>query len=94
MKYIKLIFLLCPVIVFSQQINYTITVNSSDAWHGNLFFHQGGQPPSWTAPPQYPKPVKIIDSTGTEMFSQAWGKKGWEFKVNYNNKLSYFDRQS
>ena len=82
----KLLMLLCiPLIGFSQPPNYTITVNTPDAWHGNLFFQRGGTPQ---------KPVKIIDSIGIEMFSQNWGMKGWDFKVNYNNKLSYFDRQS
>ena len=82
----KLLMLLCiPLIGLSQPPNYTITVNTPDAWHGNLFFQRGGTPQ---------KPVKIIDSIGIEMFSQNWGMKGWDFKVNYNNKLSYFDRQS
>ena len=43
--------------------NYTITVNTPNAWHGNLFFQTAGQPI---------KPVKIIESTGTEIFSQNW----------------------
>ena len=84
MKNLLLLLLCVPLIGFSQ-VNYTITVNTPDAWHGNLFFQRGGTPQ---------KPVKIIDSTGTEIFSQNWGMKGADFKVNYNNKLSYFDRQS
>ena len=73
------------MIGFGQQPNYTITVNTTDGWHGNLFFQRGGTPQ---------KPVKIIDLTGIEIFSQNWGMKGADFKVNYNNKISYFDRQS
>jgi hypothetical protein len=84
MRKLLFIFLCYPLIGFSQ-VNYTITVNTSNAWHGNLFFQRGGAPQ---------KPVKIVDSAGTEIFSQNWGMKGADFKVNYNNKLSYFDRQS
>jgi len=40
------------------------------------------------------KPVKIIDPSITEIYSQNLGMKGWDFKVNYNNKISYFDRAS
>ena len=94
MNKLILILFISPFIGFSQQLNYTITVNNGNAWSGNLFFQRGGSPPSWTPPPAYPKPVKIIDSTGTEIFSQDMGKKGWDFKVNYNNKLSYFDRHT
>tara|TARA_B110000263_G_C15164538_1_gene443988 strand:+ start:107 stop:583 length:477 start_codon:yes stop_codon:yes gene_type:complete len=84
MKKLLLILLCYPLIGFSQ-VNYTITVNTNDAWSGNLFFQSGGAPP---------RPVKIIDSTGTEIFSENLGMKGFDFKVNYNNKLSYYDTQS
>ena len=93
MKKLLLLFLYFPVIVFGQ-VNYNISVNLANAWHGNLFFQQGGNPPGWTSPPAPPRPVKIIDSTGVDVFSQSWGMKGWDFKVNYNNKLSYYDRSS
>ena len=76
------------------QLNYNITINTPNSWGGNLFFQQGGTPPGWNPPPAPPRPVKIIDSTGVDIFSQSWGMKGWDFKVNYNNKLSYFDRFS
>ena len=86
-KKILLFLIIFPTLSFTQpqQPNYTITVNTNQAWDANLFFQRGG-----TAP----RPVKIIDSAGTEIFSQNWGMKGWDFKVNYNNKLSYFDRSS
>ena len=58
MKKLLLILFCFPLIGFSQA-NYTITVNTSNAWSGNLFFQTGGQPI---------KPVKIIDPTGTEIF--------------------------
>ena len=85
MKKLLLILLFSPLIGFSQPVNYTVTVNTPDAWGGNLFFQKGGT---------QPRPVKIVDPTGIDIFSEAWGMKGWDFKVNYNNKLSYFDRQS
>ncbi len=72
--------------MFSQGPQYNITVNTNNAWQANLFFQRGGSAQQ--------KPVKIIDPSGTEIFSQVWGMKGWDFKVNYNNKLSYFDRAS
>jgi len=70
---------------FGQQVNYSITINTGAAWEGNLFFKKGGQPV---------KPVKIINSSGTEIFSENWGMKGGDLKVNYNNKLSFYDRSS
>jgi len=84
MKKILLILLLLPSLVFSQS-NYTVTVNTPDAWQANLFYQVGGSPI---------KPIKIISPSITELYSQNTGMKGWDFKVNYNNKLSYFDRAS
>ena len=82
----KLLLLLLSVpLIGSSQVNYNITVNTPDAWQANLFFQRGGTPQ---------KPVKIIDPSITEIYSQNMGMKGWDFKVNYNNKLSYFDRLS
>ena len=80
-----LLLLLCVPLIGLGQVNYNITVHTNDAWHGNLFFQKGGGSI---------KLVKILDSTDTEIFSENWGMKGWDFKVNYNNKLSYFDRSS
>ena len=84
MKKLLLVLLALPLIGFGQA-NYNITVSTPNAWQANLFFQTGGM---------LIKPVKIIDSNQTEIFSQNWGMKGWDFKVNYNNKLSYFDRAS
>lgn len=86
MKKILPLFLLTPFILFSQvnQVEYNITINNNP-WEGNLFFHRGGN---------NPKAVKIINPQESELFSANWGMKGWDFKVNYNNKLSYFDRAS
>ena len=84
MKKLLLMLLCLPSLVFSQ-VNYTVTVNTPDAWQANLFYQLGGPPI---------KPVKIIDPSITELYSQDMGMKGWDFKVNYNNKISYFDRTS
>jgi len=84
MKKLLLILLCMPSLAFSQA-NYTVTINTPDAWEANLFYQVGGSPI---------KPVKIIDPAITELYSQNTGMKGWDFKVNYNNKLSYFDRAS
>jgi hypothetical protein len=80
-----LLLLLCVPLIGSSQVNYNITVNTPDAWQANLFFQRGGTPL---------KPVKIIDPSITEIYSNNMGMKGWDFKVNYNNKISYFDRSS
>ena len=93
MKNILFILLFLPTLLFGQ-INYNITVSSTNAWFGNLFFQQGGNPPAWTGPGPSPKPVKILDPNGVEIFSENWQKKGWDFKVNDNNKISYYDRIS
>ena len=85
MRALLLILLLVPMMSFEQQANYSITINTGGAWGGNLFFKKGGQPV---------KPVKILNSLGTEMFSENWGMKGGDLKVNYNNKLSFYDRSS
>ena len=84
MKKLLFTLLFFPSLVFSQT-NYTVTVNTPDAWQANLFFQRGGTPQ---------KLVKIIDPSITEIYSQNLGTKGWDFKVNYNNKISYFDRSS
>ena len=84
MKKILVILLCLPALIFSQA-NYTVTVNTTDSWQANLFYQLGGSPI---------KPVKIIDPSISEIYSQNTGMKGWDFKVNYNNKISYFDRVS
>lgn len=84
MKKILLIFLCLPLIGFTQ-LSYNITIDSENKWDGNLFFLRGGEDP---------KKVMIIDDANNIVFDQQWGLKGNDFKVNYNNKLSYFDRSS
>ena len=63
--------------------DYTITVNNNP-WHGNLFFKVGG-------PPQ--KPDNIVDTSGNLLYSMFRPKKGFDWKVNLNNKITFFDRQ-
>ena len=84
MRILVLLFYFFPFVLICQT-NYNITISNSSSWEGNLFFQRGGS---------NPRPVKIIDSLHTEIFSDNFGMKGWDFKVNYNNKLSYFDRGS
>ena len=67
------------------QTNYEIVINSPEAYQGNVFFQKGGDPP---------KNVMIISPEGEELFVENWGMKGWDFKVNDNNHLTYFDRSS
>ena len=63
--------------------NFSITTNNNP-WHGNLFFKVGG-------PPQ--KPDNIVDTSGRLIYSQFRQKKGFDWKVNLNNKITFFDRQ-
>ena len=63
MKKLLLILLCLPSLVFAQA-NYTVTVNTPAAWQANLFYQVGGSPI---------KPVKIIDPSITELYSQNTG---------------------
>ena len=83
MKRFYLILFNLPILGFGQP-NYTITTNNNP-WHGNLFFLTGGPPL---------RPVNIIDTAGTLLFSEVWGMKGFDWKVNKNNHLTYFDKVS
>ena len=85
MKKVLLLLLCLPLIGITQVTNYNVTINSTNAWQGNLFYQKGGD---------QPRPVKILDPSGAGIFSQNMGMKGWDFKVNDNNKISYFDRST
>ena len=63
--------------------SFTITTNN-DPWYGNLFFKVSG-------PPQ--KPDNILDTSGRLLYSVFRPKKGFDWKVNFNNKITFFDRQ-
>lgn len=80
----NLFFLLfIPLAIWSQP-NYTILSNNNPH-PDNLFFHVGGPPV---------KPVNIMDSDGNIIYTEDMGLKGWAWKVNENNQITYFDRQS
>lgn len=85
MKYLMFIISIFGTISSIAQINYDITINTPDAYQGNLFFQKGGGGI---------KTVHIIAPDGTELFSENWGLKGWDFKVNDNDHITYFDRIS
>ena len=83
MKSFILLLSFIPLLAFTQP-DYNILTNNG-AHPGNLFFQVGG-PPS--------KPVNIVDSSGILIYSEDFGMKGWAWKVNSNNKITYFDRLS
>ncbi|PDH45910.1 MAG: hypothetical protein CND86_05920 [Bacteroidetes bacterium MED-G21] len=62
--------------------DYEIVVNNNPSPF-NLFFQVNG-------PPQ--KPVNILNSDGDLLFSEFWPQKGFDWKVNHNNHLTYFHR--
>ena len=66
-----------------SQTDFTISVNSQEAYQGNLFFHFNNDFTN--------KSVKILNPEGIELFSEFLGQgKGRDFKVNHNNMISYF----
>ena len=83
MKSFILLLSFIPLLAFTQP-DYNILTNNG-AHPGNLFFQVGG-PPS--------KPVNIVDSSGILIYSEDFGMKGWAWKVNLNDKITYFDRLS
>ncbi len=52
------------------------------AWDANIFYRKSGGPL---------RPVIILDASGEELFSAVWPMKGIDFKVNDNNKITYYD---
>ena len=55
-----------------SQTNYDITVNSPDAYQGNLFYQKGGN---------QPRNVMIISQEGEELFVENWGMKGGTLRL-------------
>lgn len=76
-------FYLFPLVGLAQP-DYDININNNP-YPGNIFFQVGG-PPS--------KPVNIVNTNGVLIYSEDLGLKGWAWKVNENNKITFFDRQS
>ena len=67
---------------------FAITTNNNP-FAGNLFFNTD------TIPNQSPwRPVNIVDTSGSLIFSEIWQHKGNDWKVNKNNHLTYFDQAS
>ena len=83
----RLLFILCFLISIANQAqtNFEVVINTPDAYQGNIFFKKGGS---------QPRPVIILSPEGEELFVENWGLKGGDFKVNFNNHLTYFDRSS
>jgi hypothetical protein len=64
--------------------NYTIEVYTSEAAPGELFFNTAGPPI---------KPVNILANDGTLLFSEHWPLKGFDWKVNRDGNITYYDRE-
>ena len=82
----KIIFLLSliPIVSLSQP-SFTLTTTEA-ASSKNLFIKPVGQGGN--------KPVMIINVDGEILFSDNLGMMGWDWKVNLNNHITYFDRQN
>ena len=63
--------------------DYEIIINNNPS-PLNLFFYLHGTPQ---------KPVNIVNNVGQLIFSEFWLYEGWDWKVNQNNHLSYFDTE-
>ncbi len=72
-----------------SQTPFNVTINNGNSYEGNIFIYYSSPTMSTSM-----RSVKIINSSGIEVFSENWGSKGRDFKVNYNNKISYFDRST
>ena len=79
-----LLLLIIPFLSFGQ-VNFTFTATES-ASIKNLFMKPVGQGGN--------KPVMIIDKDGDIIFSANLEMKGWDWKVNLNNHITYYDRQA
>ena len=80
----KCVIFICSSVSLAQT-PYEITINTQEAYQENLFFFKGGE---------HPRSVMILSPEGEELFVESWGMKGWDFKVNENNHLTYYDRDS
>jgi hypothetical protein len=83
MRIILIILFSLPSFLLAQiETDYIITIDTGEAWDANIFYKKTGNTP---------RPVKILDSSGDELFSEVWPLKGTDFKVNYNNKITFYD---
>jgi len=86
MRIILIILFSLPSFLIAQtETDYIITIDTGEAWDANIFFRKTGNAP---------RPVKILDSSGEELFSEVWPMKGTDFKVNDNNKITFYDAGS
>ncbi len=84
MKKLLYILSVIPILCVAQP-SFTLTT-TEEASTKNLFLKPVGQGEN--------KPVMIIGVNGDVLFSENLGMKGWDWKVNLNNHLTYFDRQN
>ena len=86
MRIILIILFSLPSFLIAQtETDYIITIDTGEAWDANIFFRKTGNAP---------RPVKILDSSGEELFSEVWPMRGTDFKVNDNNKITFYDAGS
>ena len=68
----------------SEPPNYSVITYSAEAAPGELFFSTLGTPI---------KPVNILANDGALLFSEHWPLKGFDWKVNRDGNITYFDRE-
>ncbi len=81
----KILFLFIVPFLSFGQVNFSFTTSES-ASVKNLFFKPVGQGGN--------NPVMIVDKNGNTLYSDNLGMKGWDWKVNLNNHITYYDRQA
>jgi len=85
-RIVFILFLSCPSFLFSQnETDYVISIDTGEAWQANIFYRKTGAPL---------RPVIILDSSGEELFSEVWPMQGNDFKVNDNNKITFYDLET
>jgi hypothetical protein len=85
-RIVFILFLSCPSFLFSQnETDYVISIDTGEAWEANIFYRKTGAPL---------RPVIILDSSGEELFSEVWPMQGNDFKVNDNNKITFYDLET
>jgi hypothetical protein len=86
LRIVFILFLSCPSFLFSQnETDYVISIDTGEAWEANIFYRKTGGPL---------RPVIILDSSGEELFSEVWPMQGNDFKVNDNNKITFYDLET
>lgn len=83
-QFLILILFFSHITLLAQIPSYNVTLNNNP-YDANIFFMTGGS---------QLKPVTITDKNGSTIFWDNWGLKGWDFKLNENRKITFFDRVS